>query len=85
MSVIPWSGEYPVNIVAFMRESEDSLLLAADSQFTNEDIRMTKSKLRRVSSQQIAWSSAGNPSIGLDDFGVWVNTYDFKGKDGGGV
>ncbi len=70
-----------MTIVALMKESESSLLLAADSQFTSEDIRTIHSKLRQVSNQPIAWSSAGNPSIGLDEFGRWLETYDFSGKD----
>lgn len=69
-----------MTIVAFMRETPDSLLLAADSQFTSGDIRMSKSKLRQITNQQIVWSSAGNPSIGLDEFGGWLNTYDFSGS-----
>lgn len=73
--------EYPVTIVAFIRESEESLLIASDSQFTSGDIRMTASKLRQIPNEKIMWSCAGNPSIGLDEFGDWINTYDFKDVD----
>lgn len=79
--VTPRLGEFPMTIVALMKESEDSLLLAADSQFTDGDIKSTYSKLRKVSSQLVAWSSAGNPSIGLDEFGEWLKTYDFLEKN----
>jgi len=77
----PRLGEFPMTIVAIMKESEDSLLLAADSQFTDGAIRSTHSKLRTVPEQLITWSSAGNPSIGLDEFGGWLKAYDFSGKN----
>jgi len=76
-------GVLPMTVVAFMEESKDSLLLAADQQFTRRRGKYKDNKLRRVKNQQIAWSSAGNPQIGLDDFGEWINRYDFTGKDWG--
>lgn len=69
-----------MTIVAVMKESEASLLLAADSQFTAEGTKKSQSKLRQIPNQQIAWSCAGNPSIGLDEFGDWLTSYDFAGK-----
>lgn len=77
----PQLGVYPMTVVAFMRESDDNLLLAADQQFTSDGCRTYHPKLRQVNGQQIAWSSAGNPAIGLDKFGEWINRYDFTNKN----
>lgn len=77
----PQLGVTPLTIVAIMKESEDSLLLAADRQITGDAIRVLRLKLRKVPNQQIAWSSSGNSSIGLGEFGHWLERYDFDGKD----
>ncbi len=79
----PQLGVAPMTIIAFVRESEDTLLLAADRQFTGDGIRDLHVKLRRVTNQQIAWSSSGNSAIGLGEFGGWLEACDFNKKGWG--
>jgi len=72
-----------MTIIAIEKEVGDSILIAGDQQFTGDGYRVSKPKLRRVYNQQIAWSSAGNPDIGLDKFGGWLNNYDFASSNWG--
>ncbi|MFC2006682.1 hypothetical protein ACFLUQ_00750 [Chloroflexota bacterium] len=73
----------PVSIIILAKESDDALLLAADRQFTSDGIKSNSLKLRKVPGQQIVWSSSGSSSIGLTDFGNWINTQTFDGKNWG--
>ncbi|MFC2044388.1 hypothetical protein ACFLT8_04265 [Chloroflexota bacterium] len=79
----PRLGIVLMTIVAFMKESDDSLLLGADSQFTSNGYRDFGIKLREVKNQYIAWASEGNPHIGLEEFGEWVDGYNFTDKNWG--
>ena len=58
----------PLTIIAALRESEQSLLLAADSGGEETPgIRLQNEiKLRRHDNYQIAWGGSGNPQIALD-------------------
>lgn len=65
-----------MTVIAVMRETEDSILLAADRHHNRGGIRDLHIKLREVpiKNQHIAWSCSSNPDIGIDGFGEWMST-----------
>lgn len=67
-----------MTIVALVKESDDTFYLGADSQWTDsEGAKTFKSKITVVNSQGniIAWATAGDPQIGIVEFGNWVREY----------
>lgn len=70
-----------MTIVVGMRESDEAMLLAADSEATDEfGLKHPHVKLHQVEGHSLAWGSAGNPTIGDYEFVKWVKQYDWKGK-----
>ena len=73
--------EAPMTIVAAMREPSGGILLGADSEWTEESGAKTRQpKLQRVPDVPIAWASAGNPQIGIYEFGQWAKDYSWAKK-----
>ena len=76
----PKLGVVPMTVIAFQRESENTLLLSADSQYSMDGFRIFHSKLKQVPNQCIAWASDGNPSIG-EQFASWLKKDEFSKKN----
>ena len=77
MAVPPLGGDI-VTIVAMLKESTDTIYLGADSQWTDsEGLKNFKTKITVLNSQEniIAWATAGNPEIGVVEFGNWARGY----------
>jgi len=73
--------EPPMTIIAAMWESEDSILIGADSgeTETTTNLRLiNNNKLQRYSNPSIplAWGAAGNPAIGIDGFAEWLRNHE---------
>jgi len=71
--------EPPVTIIATLRESDTSILIAADSGGVEEPpgIRIQfPIKLRKHTTAPLAWGYTGNPTIG-DDFTDWLRDYEW--------
>lgn len=69
----------PVTVIVAMRESEDSVLIGADSEVTQEGgLRRTSPKLAGIKGVPIAWGASGNPSIGIHQFREWMRTYKWE-------
>jgi hypothetical protein len=67
--------EAPVTVIAACRESEDSLLIAADSGETEAKSgrRLTTNrKLHRHRNEPLAWAISGNPTIGDQGLNQWL-------------
>lgn len=64
-----------LTVIVAMKESDNSVLLAADGEGLEADaIKVQKSKLRRHPSAPLAWGATGNPTI-EDDFTKWLQGY----------
>lgn len=60
-----------MTIIAALRESDDSILIAADSARTETPSGFRKivdDKLQKHPSAPIAWGGAGNPHIAINGF-----------------
>ena len=71
-----------MTVIAAMRESEDAILLAADSGGWEEPggrIHVAD-KLQAHATAPIAWASAGNTTVG-SDFDKWLKAYDWPPAD----
>ena len=67
-----------MTIVAVFRGSDDMLYLGTDSQWTDTDgLKHHKNKLqhRQEADKHIEWGTAGNPDIGIREFGAWIDTH----------
>jgi hypothetical protein len=66
--------EEPVTVIAALRESEESVLLAVDSGETESHwgLRSLASKLHRNAPARLAWALAGNPEIGEQGLNEWL-------------
>ena len=65
-----------MTLIVALKESENSVLLAADSQATGYGgIKTRISKIRSVANRPILWACSGNPYIGLSQFGHWIDSY----------
>ena len=67
--------EYDLTIAIAIRESDTSILLAADGQATGKTIKVPIKKLRQVPNTHILWAASGNPEIGITEFGEWLYAY----------
>ena len=67
-----------MTVVAVLRELNEGILLAADSEATGDaGLKSRMLKVRQIKSLPLAWACKGNPAIGLDRFGQWLTRYDF--------
>ena len=68
--------EKPMTIMVAMREGGDSIVIASDSEFMHEGGATTHHrKLMCVEGKPVIWTSAGNPDIGMNEFGQWISQY----------
>lgn len=78
--VRPYSGEEIMTVVVAMKESDDAILIASDSEVTNEgNLKSSMRKLMKVREKSVVWASSGNPDIGIDEFGRWIRQYQWEG------
>lgn len=64
-----------MTIVALLKADDGFLYVGADSQWTDTTgLKHYKNKLRHLygSDTPIAWGTAGNPQIGITEFGDWI-------------
>ena len=75
--------EPPMTIIAAMRESDASILIASDTEGTEEGgIRLNnRRKLRHHPHAPIAWGCSGNITIGIEDFAPWLESYNWPPAD----
>lgn len=74
MSVPPWEVNV-LTIVAVLKGADGALYIGADSQWTDsEGLKNFKTKLTVVNGRDniLVWATAGNPQIGVTEFGKWV-------------
>lgn len=67
-----------MTVVAMMKGSDGEFYIGADSQWTDsEGAKTFKTKITILNSQGniITWATAGNPQIGIVEFGNWVREY----------
>jgi hypothetical protein len=72
-----------MTVVALLR-SADVLYLGADSQWTDlAGIKWARPKLTLLNGQGnvIAWGTAGNPQIGVTEFGEWMKRRERSGSE----
>ena len=71
--------------IIILQRNPDCFYLGADSQWTDADgLKTYKSKLREISTptgNTIAWGTAGNPEIGITEFGKWIADYKWTGNE----
>lgn len=67
-----------MTIIAAMRESDDSILIGADSGETNTNkLRsLNLKKLQRHNRLPLAWGAAGNTYMGVDSFAEWLTAFE---------
>ena len=69
----------PMTVVIAMKETDGSILIAADGEGTAEGgLKEHLPKLRRVTDRPLAWAASGNPDIGLREFGNWMTSYQWE-------
>jgi hypothetical protein len=75
--------ESPMTIVAAMRESATSILLAGDSGAREGvDIKLgSLHKLRSHPKNCLAWGISGNVAVGFEDFTPWLESYNWPPSD----
>ena len=67
-----------MTIVAMLKESNDIFYLGADSQWTDSvGTKTFKTKITVLNGKGniVAWATAGNPQIGVAEFGNWAKNY----------
>jgi hypothetical protein len=77
MPILPLGGD-EVTIVAMLKEGNEAYYLGADSQWTDsEGLKSFHTKITVLNSlgNIIAWATAGNPQIGVAEFGNWMKAY----------
>jgi hypothetical protein len=79
---IPSKRGLPMTVIASLRESATSILIAADSGRAEllghpPQIFASKvdNKLQKHSKAALAWGTAGSASIGVDQFGRWLENF----------
>lgn len=82
--VFPKEGKLkPMTIIAAIFESDDSILVSADSQVTESPSMLrslTALKLQSHNTAPLAWGAAGDYSLGVR-FSEWLREYEFPPKD----
>ena len=75
--------ELPVTIIAAMWESNDTVLIAADSGITDTEKGKTSLPTEKLQCQSnenvpLAWGTAGNYMIGREYFSPWLKAYEWE-------
>ena len=77
----PFEERRKLTVIVAMKESDDSLLIAADSMNIESDQLKAdhQVKLHKHDKENIVWGFTGNRGLGRDDFSPWLKTFDAGG------